>query len=44
MIQDFRRFFEDKDRLIDKLDLTDDQKSELKAFFKKHPNYENKID
>ena len=44
MKQDFRHFFEDKDRLIDKLDLTDDQKSELKAFFKKHPNYENKID
>ena len=41
---DFRRFFEDKDRLIDRLDLTDEQKSEVKAFFKAHPNYENKID
>ena len=40
----FRRFFENKDRFIDKLDLTDDQKGELKAFFKDHPNYESKID
>lgn len=35
---------ENKDRLIDRLDLTDDQKTELKSFFKKHPGYENKID
>lgn len=41
---DFRRFFEDKDRLIDRLDLSDEQKNEVKAFFKAHPNYENKID
>lgn len=41
---DFFRFLENKDRLIDKLDLTDDQKAELKVFFQKHPNYESKID
>lgn len=41
---DFFRFLENKDRLIDKLDLTDEQKSELKDFFKKHPSYESKID
>ena len=35
---------ENKDHLIDRLSLTDDQKSELKAFFKAHPNYESKID
>lgn len=44
MIKDFRHFFEDKNRLIDNLNLTDEQKEELKAFFKKHPNYESKID
>ena len=41
---DFRRFFEDKDRLINRLWLTDDQKEKLKTFFKVHPNWENKID
>lgn len=35
---------ESKDHLIDRLDLTDDQKQKLRAFFKKHPNFENKID
>ena len=40
----FRRFLENKDRFIDKLDLTDEQKAELKAFFKKHPTYEGKVD
>lgn len=35
---------ESKDHLIDRLDLTDEQKEEIKGFFKKHPNYENKID
>lgn len=41
---DFFKFLENKDRLIDKLDLTDEQKEELKGFFAKHPNYESKID
>ena len=40
----FRKFLENKDRFIDKLELSDEQKEELKAFFKAHPNYENKID
>lgn len=44
LYSDFFRFLENKDRLIDKLDLTDEQKEELKAFFQKHPNYEGKID
>ena len=35
---------ESKNHLIDKLNLTDTQKEELKAFFKAHPNFENKID
>lgn len=35
---------ENKDHLIDQLNLTPEQKEELKAFFKSHPNYENKID
>ena len=35
---------ESKDHLINKLDLEDEQKDRLKAFFKKHPNYESKID
>ncbi len=38
------KFLEKKDHLIDKLDLTDSQKEELKAFFAKHPSYENKVD
>ncbi len=38
------RFLENKDHLIDRLDLTPDQKEELKAFFAKHPSYENKVD
>ena len=44
MNTEYRKFLEDKNRLIDKLDLTAEQKDELKAFFKKHPNYEAKID
>lgn len=40
----FKRFLENKDRLIDKLDLTDEQKGQLKTFFNSHPNFENKID
>lgn len=44
MKEDFRHFFEDKNRLIDRLNLTDEQKTEIKDFFKSHPNYENKID
>lgn len=43
-IQNLVRILESKDHLIDKLDLTDEQKEELKGFFKKHPNYESKID
>lgn len=35
---------ENKDHLIDRLNLTDEQKAQLKAFFKGHPNYESKID
>lgn len=35
---------ESKDRLIDKLSLTDEQKQTLKDFFKRHPSYENRID
>lgn len=35
---------ESKDHLIDKLDLTDEQKERLKAFFKKYPTSESKID
>lgn len=35
---------ENKDHLIDRLNLTDEQKEELKSFFKAHPNYESKID
>lgn len=49
--KDYRRFLErryrlleDKTRFINNLDLTDDQKDHLKAFFKKYPNYESKID
>lgn len=42
--KDFFRFIENKDRLIDKLNLTDEQKTQLKDFFNKHPNYESKID
>lgn len=42
--KDFFHLFENKDRFIDKLDLTDEQKEELKAFFKKHPTYEGKVD
>lgn len=43
-IEDFRRLIENKDRLIDRLDLSEDKKQILKDFFNKHPNYENKID
>ena len=35
---------EKKDHLIDKLAITDHQKKELKDFFAKKPNLENKID
>lgn len=43
-IQNLINLLENKDHLIDKLDLSDDQKIELKVFFKKHPNFEGKID
>lgn len=37
--------FENKDHLIDKLiNLTPEQKEEIKAFFSKHPSYESRID
>lgn len=35
---------ENKNHLIDRLNLTAEQKEEIKAFFTKHPSYENKID
>lgn len=39
------RFSENKDYLINKLvNLTPEQKEEVKAFFQKHPSYESKID
>ena len=38
------RFLENKDHLIDRLNLTPNQKEEVKAFFAKHPSYESKID
>ena len=44
LYRDFFRFFEAKDHLINKLDLTPEQKEQLIQFFKKHPNYEGKID
>lgn len=43
-VSDAFRFLEKKDHLIDRLDLTDSQKEELKTFFAKHPSYENKVD
>lgn len=42
--RDFFRFLENKDRLIDKLDLSDEQKERLKTYFKKYPTSEAKID
>lgn len=37
--------YENKDHIIDRLiNLTSEQKEEIKAFFAKHPSYENKID
>lgn len=38
------RLLENKNHLIDKLKLALEQKEEIKAFFLKHPSYENKID
>ncbi len=35
---------ENKNHLIDRLNLTPNQKEELKGFFAKHPGYESKID
>ena len=43
-ISDLINLLESKDRFIDKLDITDDQKTQLKDFFKKYPNLESKID
>lgn len=43
-LTDFFRFLENKDRLIDKLNLTDDQKNKLKGYFKRNPSFESKID
>ena len=40
----FFRFLEDKSHLINKLNMSLDQKIEVEEFFKRHPNYENKID
>ncbi len=39
-----RKLFENKNHLIDRLNLTSEQKEEIKAFFLKHPSYESKID
>ena len=44
MKTEYRKFLEDKNRLISRLQLSDDQKHKLKMFFKIHPNWENKID
>ena len=44
LYRDFFRLLESKDRLIDKLDLTDEQKEQLKVYFKKYPTSESKID
>lgn len=42
---EFFKLLESKDRFIDRnTNLTPDQKNEIKKFFAKHPNYENKID
>ena len=38
------RFEENKDHLIDRLNIEEEQKEILKAFFKRYPNYESKID
>lgn len=38
------QMIESKDHIIDKLNLTDEQKQTLKDFFKKYPNYESKVD
>ena len=43
-IEDFRKLLENKDRLIDRLDLPEEKKQTLKDFFNRHPNYESKID
>lgn len=43
-LADLITLLESKDHIIDRLDLTDGQKEELKSFFKAHPNYESKID
>ena len=43
-INQLLKLLESKDHLIDKLNLTDEQKTELKVFFQAHPNFENKID
>ena len=40
----FFRFLEDKSHLINKLNMSLDQRIEVEEFFKAHPNYENKID
>ena len=41
---EFFHFLENKDHLIDKLDLTDEQKEKLKVYFNKYPTSESKID
>jgi len=48
---EYRRFLErryrlqeDKTHLINRLNLTDEQKNTLITFFKNHPNYESKVD
>lgn len=43
-IEEFRKLIENKNRLIDRLDLPEEKKQTLKDFFNKHPNYESQID
>lgn len=39
-----KRFTENKDARIDKLNLTDEEKQSLKALFREHPELESKVD
>lgn len=44
LIAENSSLYESKDRLIDKLDLSDSQKKEMKAFFNKRPALEKQLD
>ena len=41
---EFFKMLEKKDRIINKMNLTDEQKRIAIDFFTKHPNYESEID